>query len=131
MSNIKLTANNKQSGKTVYTSAIVQNIVEIAVTEVEGAMPLQDKKKGVSLYILGDNIYVSVSVAAKLGYSVPELAYHIQKSVKQSVENMTHYKVASVDVHIQDVVFTNTPTMEKTEDEEEHETDVNFERKNG
>ena len=47
MSNIKLSANNKQSGKTVYTSAIVQNIVEIAVAEVEGAMPIQDKKKGV------------------------------------------------------------------------------------
>jgi uncharacterized alkaline shock family protein YloU len=115
MSNIKLTTNNKQSGKTVYTSAIVQNIVEIAVAEVEGAMPLQEKKKGVSLYILGDNIYVSVSVAAKLGYSVPELAYHIQKSVKQSVENMTRYKIAEVDVHVADVVPCNASTLVKTE----------------
>ena len=47
MSNIKLTANKKQSGKTIYTSAIVQNIVEIAIAEVEGAMPLQNKKKGI------------------------------------------------------------------------------------
>ncbi|MBE5746690.1 MAG: Asp23/Gls24 family envelope stress response protein [Clostridiales bacterium] len=117
MSNIKLTANNKQSGKTVYTSAIVQNIVEIAVTEVEGAMPLQDKKKGVSLYILGDNIYVSVSVAAKLGYSVPELAYHIQKSVKQSVENMTRYKIAEVDVHVADVVPCDAPASSVKEQE--------------
>lgn len=115
MSNIKLTANNKQSGKTVYTSAIVQNIVEIAVAEVEGAMPLQNKKKGVSLYILGDNIYVSVSVAAKSGYNVPELAYHIQKSVKQSVENMTRYKIAEVDVHVADVVFCDGPAQPKEE----------------
>ncbi len=115
MSNIKLSSNNKQSGKTVYTSAIVQNIVEIAIAEVEGAMPLQDKKKGVSLYILGDNIYVAVSIAAKAGYNVPELAYHIQKSVKQSVENMTRYKIAEVDVHVADVVVCDTPVQPKEE----------------
>ena len=115
MSNIKLTAGNKQSGKTVYTSAIVQNIVEIAVAEVEGAMPLQDKKNAVSLYILGENIYVRISVAAKAGYNVPELAYHIQKSVKQSVENMTRYKIAEVDVHVADVVFCDAPVQAKEE----------------
>ena len=122
MSNIKLSASNKQSGKTVYTSAIVQNIVEIAVAEVEGAMPLQNQKNGVSLYILGDNIYVRVSVAVKAGYNVPELAYHIQKTVKQSVENMTRYKIAEVDVHVADVVFCDgapqpkeEPTLEETE----------------
>ncbi len=115
MSNIKLSANNKQSGKTVYTSAIVQNIVEIAIAEVEGTMPLENKKKGVSLYILGENIYVSVSVAVKAGYNVPELAYHIQKSVKQSVENMTRYKIAEVDVHVADVVFCDAPVQPKEE----------------
>lgn len=122
MSNIKLSANNKQSGKTVYTSAIVQNIVEIAIAEVEGAMPLQNKKKGVSLYILGESIYVSVSVAAKAGYNVPELAYHIQKSVKQSVENMTRYKIAEVDVHVADVVFCDAPAQPK-EDSVNEETE--------
>ena len=115
MSNIKLTDNNVKSGKTVYTSAIVQNIVEIAVAEVEGVMPLEGKKKGVSLYILGDNVCVSVSVAVKSGYNVPELAYHIQKTVKQSVENMTRYKIAGVDVHIEDVVFCEPPVQVKEE----------------
>ena len=118
MSNIKLSGNNKQSGKTVYTSAIVQNIVEIAVAEVEGAMPIQDKKKGVSLYILGDSIYVRVSVAVKAGYNVPDLAYHIQKSVKQSVENMTRYKIAEVDVHVADVIFCEGGVLVKEEKEE-------------
>ncbi len=125
MSNIKLTANNKQSGKTVYTSAIVQNIVEIAISEVEGAMPLQNKKKGVSLYILGENIYVSVSVVIKAGYSVPELAYLIQKSVKQAVENMTCYKIAEVDVHVADVVFCDAPVQAKQETENEEIEDKN------
>ena len=115
MSNFKLTSNQKDKGKVVYNVGILRNIVTIAVAEVEGAMPIQDKKKGVSLYILGDSIYVRVSVAVKAGYNVPDLAYHIQKSVKQSVENMTRYKIAEVDVHVADVVFCDGAVQVKEE----------------
>ena len=65
-----------------------------------------------------DGIYADVSVVVKYGYNVPELAYRIQQSVKQSVENMTHYKVAEVDVHVLDVVF-NEPTATETVEKEE------------
>lgn len=65
-----------------------------------------------------DGIYADVSVIVKYGYNVPELAYRIQQSVKQNVENMTKYKVAKVDVHIQDVVFP-APTPPETQSEEE------------
>ena len=105
MSNIRLTSNNKQSGKIVYNTGIVQNIVALAVAEVEGVIPTQGKKDGVSLYLEKDGVYVDISVVVKYGYNVPDLAYRIQQTVKQSVENMTHFKVAEVDVHIQDVVF--------------------------
>ena len=111
MSNIKLTADDRKSGKTIYTSAIMQNIVEIAVAEVEGAVLTEGKKGGVSLYIERDGVYVNVSVAAKYGYNVPELAYRIQQSIKQSVENMTRYKVTEVDVHIRDVLFPEDETQ--------------------
>ena len=121
MSNFKLTSNDKQKGKIVYNAGIVQNIVELAVAEVEGTLPNPSKKKGISLYLEKEGIYVDVSVVVRYGYNVPELAYRIQQSVKQSVENMTHYKVAEVDVHIQDVVFVEDAPVEK---EEEHpETD--------
>ena len=49
MSNIKLTSNNQQSGKIVYNAGIVQNIVALAVAEVEGTVPMQGKKNGISL----------------------------------------------------------------------------------
>lgn len=117
MSNIKLTSNNQQSGKIVYNAGIVQNIVALAVAEVEGTVPMQGKKNGISLYLEKDGIYADVSVIVKYGYNVPELAYRIQQSVKQSVENMTHYKVAEVDVHVLDVVFCDPAPVEK---EEEH-----------
>ena len=116
MSNIRLTSNNKQSGKVVYNAGIVQNIVELAVAEVEGTVPNQGKKGGISLFLEKEGIYVDVSVVVKYGYNVPELAYRVQQMVKQSVENMTHYKVAQVDVHIQDIVFCEEAPVEKEED---------------
>ena len=124
MFNIKLNAKDAQNGKVVYNAGIVHNIVALAVQEVEGAMPVQGKKNGISLYLEKDGIYADVSVVVKYGYNVPELAYRIQQSVKQSVENMTRYKVAQVDVHIQNVDFADGVPMEKEErDEEDTETE--------
>ena len=131
MFNIKLNSKDRQDGKVVYNTGIVHNIVALAVAEVEGAMPVQNKKNGISLYIEKDGVYADVSVIVKYGYNVPELAYRIQQSVKQSVENMTHYKVAQVDVHIQDVVFGDAPIPEKTEEDEEALDETGAERKNG
>ena len=127
MSNIKLTSNEKEKGKVVYNVGILRNIVALAVAEVEGTIPSeQNKKSGISLYIEKDGVYADVSVAVQYGYNVPELAYRIQQSVKQSVENMTRFKVAEVDVHIVDVLFDEPVQTEKEhespeEDEEEQD----------
>lgn len=125
MSNFKLTSNDKQKGKIVYNAGIVQNIVELAVAEVEGTVPNQGKRGGISLFLEKEGIYVDVSVVVKYGYNVPELAYRVQQMVKQSVENMTHFKVAQVDVHIQDVVFCEEAPIEKEEEPAENEEKEN------
>ena len=128
MSNFKLTANEKDKGKVVYNVGILRNIVTLAVAEVEGtASNEHNKKSGISLYIEKDGVYVDVSVAVQYGYNVPELAYRIQQTVKQSVENMTHYKVVSVDVHFQDVVFEENaaPVLKVDEEETDEETKNN------
>ena len=120
MSNIRLTSNNKENGKVVYNVGILRNIVSIAVQEVEGTVPSVDgKKSGISLFVEKDGVYVDVSVSVKYGYNVPELAYRIQQSVKQSVENMTNFKVAEVDVHVLDVSFDETPVEKEEHDETE------------
>lgn len=118
MRNIKLNTKDDRSGKVVYNAGIVHNIVALAVAEVEGAMLVPGKKSGISLYLEKDGVYADVSVVVKYGYNVPELAYRIQQSVKQNVENMTRYRVAQVDVHIRDVVFVEPVPIEK-EDEDE------------
>lgn len=125
MSNFKLTTSDKQKGKVVYNAGIVQNIVELAVAEVEGTVPNQGKRGGISLFLEKEGVYVNVSVVVKYGYNVPELAYRVQQTVKQSVENMTHFKVAQVDVHIQDVVFCEETQPEKEEEPAESEDKEN------
>ena len=125
MSNFKLTTNDKQKGKVVYNAGIVQNIVELAVAEVEGTVPNQGKRGGISLFLEKEGVYVDVSVVVKYGYNGPELAYRVQQTVKQSVENMTHFKVAQVDVHIQDVVFCEETQPEKEEEPAESEDKEN------
>ncbi len=119
MFNIKLNTKDTQSGKIVYNAGIVYNIVALAIAEVDGALPLDGKKNGISLFLEKDGIYADVSVVVKYGYNVPELAYRIQQSVKQSVENMTHYRVAEVNVHVRDVVFTDAPVPAEREEETE------------
>ena len=129
MSNFKLTSDNKQSGKTIYNAGIIHNIVALAVAEVEGTVPNPEKKNGISLFIEKDGVYADVSVVVKYGYNIPELAYRIQQSVKQSVENMTRFKVAEVDVHIQDVVFSE-PVAETKEPEAEEPNEEDSANKN-
>ncbi len=131
MFNIKLNSKDGQNGKVVYNAGIVHNIVALAIAEVEGAVLVQGKKNGISLYLEKDGIYADVSVGVKYGYNVPELAYRIQQSVKQSVENMTKYKVAEVDVHVRDVDFSVVPVAEKEEENAEEQPQENQETNQG
>ena len=119
MFTLKSNAEEKQSGKVVYNAGIVKGIVALAVAEVEGTLPLSNKKNGITLFLEKDGIYADISVVVEYGYNVPELAYRIQQTVKQSVENMTRYKVAKVDVHIEDVVFPESKEPVAEEEEEE------------
>lgn len=122
MSKFRFNPNDKQNGKVVYNAGILNGIVALAVEEVEGTVLISGKRRGISLFIEKDGIYADVSVIVKYGYNVPELAYRIQQSVKQNVENMTRYRVAKVDVHIQDVVFSDAPVPAAEPEEEEQET---------
>lgn len=123
MSNFRLTSNNKENGKVVYSKGILRDIISNAVAEVEGTVPnTAGKRNGISFFVEKDGVYVDVSVSVRYGYNVPELAYRIQQSVKQSIENMTSFKVAEVDVHVLDVNFDEpAPTEKEAEPSEEFE----------
>ena len=122
MSNFRFNPNDKQNGKVVYNAGIVNGIVALAVEEVEGTTLVSGKRRGISLFLEKDCIYADVSVIVRYGYNVPELAYRIQQSVKQNVETMTRYRVAKVDVHIQDVVFPAAPLPSPEPEDEESDS---------
>lgn len=125
MANMKYNYSSGSNGTITYNSDIVNSIVAIAVQEVEGVYSLTPNK-GIRLYFEKDGVYVDVSVIVKYSNSIPEFAFRIQQSIKQVVESMTKYRIAKVDVHVQDVVFPETlaeaHALEKTaEDAEQSE----------
>ncbi len=87
-------------GKVSYNDGIVSGIIALAVSEVEGVELLPGKKRGMKLYFEKDGIYADISVKVDYGYTVPDVAFKIQQTVKHNVEAMTKYKVAKVDVYV-------------------------------
>ncbi|MDE7082763.1 MAG: Asp23/Gls24 family envelope stress response protein [Clostridia bacterium] len=94
-----------QKGKITYNPNIVSGIVALAINEVDGVSLLNTKNKGVKLNFEKQGIVADISVKVDSDCNVSSLAFKIQQSIKHNVESMTKYKVAKVDVHIQDVNF--------------------------
>ena len=100
-----------QKGKITYNPNIVSGIVALAINEVEGVSLLNSKNKGVKLSFEKQGIVADISVIVDSNYNVSSLAFQIQQSIKHNVESMTKYKVAKVDVHIQDVNFPESSAI--------------------
>ena len=96
-----------QKGKITYNPNIVSGIVALAINEVEGVSLLNSKNKGVKLSFEKQGIVPDISVKINSDCNVSSLAFKIQQSIKHNVESMTKYRVAKIDVHIQDVTFTD------------------------
>ena len=86
-----------QKGKITYNPNIVSGIVSL----------LNSKNKGVKLSFEKQGIVADISVKVNSDCNVSSLAFKIQQSIKHNVESMTKYRVAKIDVHIQDVTFTD------------------------
>ena len=100
-----------QKGKITYNPNIVSGIVALAINEVEGVSLLNTKNKGVKLNFEKQGIVADISVKVNSDCNVSSLAFKIQQSIKHNVESMTKYKVAKIDVHIQDVNFSDAPAI--------------------
>lgn len=105
MAHIRHDPTATQKGKITYNSGLVSGIVAIAINEVEGVTLLNNKNKGVKLNFEKNGIVADISVKVDSNSNVSALAFKIQQSIKHNVESMTSYKVAKIDVHIQDVNF--------------------------
>lgn len=107
---------------------VIGIIAGLAAAEVEGVSGMtlgivdginqilgNNKKysKGVKVELEGNEVIINLYIIVKYGIKIPDVAFSIQNSVKNSVEGMTGLKVKSVNINVQGVTF------EKNVDEEQ------------
>lgn len=102
--------NYEVTGKVNYNDGIVKGIVVLAVSEVQGVLLKNGKKEKDKLDFIevdfnANKVTVKVTVDVIFGFNVPDVAFDVQESVKRNVEAMSRYKVSSVNVHVDSVVF--------------------------
>lgn len=106
---------------------VIGIIAGLAAAEVEGVSGMtlglvdginqilgSNKKysKGVKIELEGNDVIIDIYVIVKYGVKIPDVAFSIQNSVKESVETMTGLKVRAVNINVQGVTFDK----EKDED---------------
>ncbi len=99
---------------------VIGIIAGLAAAEVEGVSGMtlglvdginqilgSNKKysKGVKIELEGNEVVIDLYVIVKYGVKIPDVAFSIQNSVKNSVESMTGLKVRSVNINVQGVTF--------------------------
>ena len=128
MAHFKKLVEKENVGKLVYGDNIVDEIVDIAVSEVP-YVDLFDFGDSISVNFDKDGVHISVLVKIHYTQSVSDIAFKIQETVRHNVETMTEYHVASVNVYVKDVVFDDSlipVVVETTETESEPESTKNY-----
>lgn len=99
---------------------VIGIIAGLAAAEVEGVSGMtlgfvdginqmlgNNKKytKGVKIELDGNDVTIDLYVIVKYGVKIPDVAFSIQNSVKESVETMTGLNVKAVNINVQGVTF--------------------------
>ncbi len=107
-------------GEVSYKNNVVLSVVSLATQEINGIAGIsrdaisfakrvfnKNYHKGIILEFVDNSVYVDVFVKVKFGYSVRDVAFRVQENIKSSIESMTDFKVAEINIHVTGVVFTN------------------------
>ena len=111
MARFKKVLRKKNEGKITYSNDIVDNIVYVAVSEldnVELSSPAPNKKmKSSAIKVTFDKGLVHIDVTVKIHFNqnVSEMAFKIQETVRHNVESMTEYTIGSVNVNVNGITF--------------------------
>jgi uncharacterized alkaline shock family protein YloU len=113
----------------IIAPGVLLTVVRLAVLDVTGVIrmgstppggvdrlfrrvPVAD---GVQIAIEESTVTVHVYVVADASANLREMSVQIQKSVERSIRELLGMKVESVNVHIEDVAFHQTPDAEPAE----------------
>ena len=116
---------DSEEGSVSYKRNVVLSIVKLASQEINGIASLdkygftfwkrvfnKNYNSGVVIEFGEDNdVYVDVYVNVLFGYSVKDVAFRVQENIKSSIESMTDFKVAAINVNVTGVVFGSTDDM--------------------
>lgn len=62
-------------------------------------------KKGIKCEIKGERVVVNLMIKVVFGVWIPDLMWNIQRTIKEEIERLTHFKVNEVNIHIQEFEF--------------------------
>ncbi len=101
-------------GEVKISDDVVVIIASIAASEIEGVNGLsggiaedmfemfgkKNLAKGVKVNTEEKTVELDLNIVVDFGIKIPEVAWHIQESVKKSVEAMTGLTVNEVNIHV-------------------------------
>ncbi|MCK8058889.1 MULTISPECIES: Asp23/Gls24 family envelope stress response protein [unclassified Fusibacter] len=116
-------------GEVKISNDVVGTIANIAASEIEGVNGLsggiagdiaemfgrKNLAKGVRVNTEEKTVELDLNIIVDFGMKIPEVSWHIQESVKQSVETMTGLTVKMVNVHVVGVNIPEQKTEPATE----------------
>ena len=98
-----------ETGRLVYSSDIIRDIVDCALNEVDGVVKFIENSKqareSIKVEQVADEMFIDVYVKLRYNVEVSDVASSIQSTIKNTIESMTEFKVKDVNVHVIDVEF--------------------------
>jgi len=116
-----MTEKQENLGAVVIAPRVIERIINITTSKIEGLYSLRNKKftdilgksaDGRGVYISQDeegNIDVDIYVFLSYGVKVPAVAMEIQQEVREAVRNMTDLEINNINIHIAGIVPEKTP----------------------
>lgn len=70
-------------------------------------------KKGIKLSKEDEEIIIDIYVVINYGVKIPEVAWNVQKNVKNEIANMVDIPVKAINIHVQGVHFSEQEDEDK------------------
>ena len=96
---------------------VISSIASLAAVEIEGVKRVGGDLKSNLYNIIGKTqksnirvefdkageVKIEIPLIIKYGYSIPEVASHVQENVRQALEKMTNVVIKDIDVNIKGI----------------------------
>lgn len=134
MSNIKDILNeNEATGEIKISEEVIEVLADKATRDIDGVAGLttgflgnvadvfgkKSGAKGVDVALKENSADITVHVVIKFGCRIPEVAWRIQESVKNTVESMTNLEVNKVNICVDGVKFVEECAPEPAAEQEQ------------